>query len=602
MSAPKSITVTIDGKRCAGREGQTILQIAQANDVYIPTLCYLEHLSAWGGCRVCIVEIAGSAKVVPACSTPATDGTEIIANSPRLHHLRRNTLEFLFSERNHICPFCEMNHGDCGLQHQGYVHGIETIRYPYLYPSLPVDTSGKYFALDHNRCMLCTRCVRACDEMEGTHTLDISSRGGNNRVVVDLGATLGTSETCTLCGACVASCPTGALFDKASAFRGKLNTCQTVRTTCAECPVGCGLLVYTKEDRIVEVFGDFDSPVSRGHLCARGRYETWAEPRQRILQPMIRANGSLKTVTWDEALKAARQAAKNIKPDQKAVLISPRLNNETISTLKKFQRIGLFVAQNEAALCAEGDRSPDGMARLGDADAIIVLGAQPSRTHGVVAAKIRTTVRRRGAKLLVFHSRKSDLDRYASICANVVSLEHKFWEEVAGVLEGAQRPVLVYGPEAMTPIGVEVLERLIKIFESKPAGQPPALIALPTNSNSLTLAPGGIEPIEDIGPWLDMKPLKFLHIVASDEPDGGARLLDEKHVRRLLEEIDCVVVQAAYQSPLTDLAKIVLPAVIWCEKKGTVTNFEGRELPLQAALPERGEARQDQEILEAISK
>jgi formate dehydrogenase major subunit len=602
MSAPKSITVTIDGKRCAGREGQTILQIAQANDVYIPTLCYLEHLSAWGGCRVCIVEIAGSAKVVPACSTPATDGTEIIANSPRLHHLRRNTLEFLFSERNHICPFCEMNHGDCGLQHQGYVHGIETIRYPYLYPSLPVDTSGKYFALDHNRCMLCTRCVRACDEMEGTHTLDISSRGGNNRVVVDLGATLGTSETCTLCGACVASCPTGALFDKASAFRGKLNTCQTVRTTCAECPVGCGLLVYTKEDRIVEVFGDFDSPVSRGHLCARGRYETWAEPRQRILQPMIRANGSLKTVTWDEALKAARQAAKNIKPDQKAVLISPRLNNETISTLKKFQRIGLFVAQNEAALCAEGDRSPDGMARLGDADAIIVLGAQPSRTHGVVAAKIRTTVRRRGAKLLVFHSRKSDLDRYASICANVVSLEHKFWEEVAGVLEGAQRPVLVYGPEAMTPIGVEVLERLIKIFESKPAGQPPALIALPTNSNSLTLAAGGIEPIEDIGPWLDMKPLKFLHIVASDEPDGGARLLDEKHVRRLLEEIDCVVVQAAYQSPLTDLAKIVLPAVIWCEKKGTVTNFEGRELPLQAALPARGEARQDQEILEAISK
>jgi formate dehydrogenase major subunit len=602
MSAPKKITVTIDGKKCVGREGQTILQIARANDVYIPTLCYLEHLSPWGGCRVCIVEMVGSPKVVPACSTPAADGAQIVATSPRLQHLRRNTLEFLFSERNHICPFCAMNDGDCELQHQGYVHGIETIRYPYLYPSLPVDTSGRYFALDHNRCMLCTRCVRACDEMAGTHTLDISNRGGNNRVVIDLGATLGTSETCTLCGACVAACPTGALFDKPSAFRGKLNTCQTTHTTCSECPVGCGLLVYTKENRIVEVFGDLDSPVSQGRLCVRGRYETWAEPRERILQPMIRHNGSLSPASWDEALKTVQQAAQKARPDQQALLISPRLNNETLATLKRFSRVGVFVAPNEAALCADGDRSPDSLARLHDADAIILLGAQPSRTHGVVAAHIRTAVRRRGAKLVVLHSRKSDLDQYAALCANVVSLEHRFWDHVATVLQGALRPVLVYGAEAMTPIGVEVLERLIKIFGARPAGQAPALIALPASPNSVTLTAGGIEPVEDVGPWLDLKPLKFLHIVASDEPDGGARLLDEKHVRRLLDEIACVVVQTAYRSPLTDLAKVVLPAAIWCEKQGTLTNFEGRELPLQAALPPRGQARQDQEILEAVLK
>jgi NADH dehydrogenase/NADH:ubiquinone oxidoreductase subunit G len=242
------------------------------------------------------------------------------------------------------------------------------------------------------------------------------------------------------------------------------------------------------------------------------------------------------------------------------------------------------------------------MAKLHDADAIIVLGAQPSRAQGVVAAKIRTTVRLRGAKLLIFHTRKSDLDQYATICANVVGLERKFWGRVADVLKDAKRPVLVYGPEAMTPIGVAVLERLVKIFEAKTAGPAPALIALPTSPNSLTLAAGGIEPVEEVGPWLDAKPLKFLHIVASDEPDGGARLLDEKYVRTLLEEIDCVVVQAAYQSRLTGLAKVVLPAAIWCEKKGTITNFEGRELPLQTVLPPRGEARQDQEILEAVLK
>ena len=134
MIAPKQITLKINGKSCVGQEGETILQVAQANDVYIPTLCHMKHLSPWGGCRLCIVEIAGSPKVVPSCSTPATDGADVIATSPRLHQLRRNTLELLFSERNHICPICEMNNGDCGLQHQGYVHGIDSIRYPYLYP------------------------------------------------------------------------------------------------------------------------------------------------------------------------------------------------------------------------------------------------------------------------------------------------------------------------------------------------------------------------------------------------------------------------------------------------------------------------------------
>ena len=602
MIAPKKITLTIDGRRCTGQEGQTILQIAQAHDIHIPTLCYLKHLSPWGGCRMCIVEIVGSPKVVPACSTPAMDGKQVVTNSESLHKLRRSTLELLFSERNHICPFCVMNNGDCELQQQGYRHGIDAIRFPYLYPALPVDLSGKYIALDQNRCILCTRCVRTCEEMEGTHSLDIANRGAKNHVVVDLGATFGTSDSCTSCGACVAACPTGALFDKAAAFRGKLGTCRIVRTTCTECPVGCGLLVYTKENRIVEVFGDFDSPVSEGHLCVRGRYETWAEPRRRILQPLLRRHGKLEPATWDEALQAVRQAAQKAKPVQKAVLVSPRLNNETVATLKKFERVGVFVAQNEAALCAEGDRCPDSMAKLHDADTIILLGARPSHAQGVVAAKIRTTVRRQGAKLLIFHTRKSDLDQYADICANVVSLEHKFWDRVAEVLQDAKRPVLVYGPEAMTPIGVAVLERLIKIFEAKNAGPAPALIPLPTSTNSLKLAAGGIEPVEEVGPWLDLKPLKFLHIVASDEPDGGARLLDERYVRALVEEIDCVVVQAAYQSRLTDFAQVVLPAAIWCEKQGTITNFEWRELPLQAVLPPRGEARQDREILEAVLK
>jgi NADH dehydrogenase/NADH:ubiquinone oxidoreductase subunit G len=287
------------------------------------------------------------------------------------------------------------------------------------------------------------------------------------------------------------------------------------------------------------------------------------------------------------------------------MLISPRLTTETVGALRevsaRFNRVGMFVARNEAALCASPDVSSDSMQELRDADAVIVLGAQPSRDNGVVAAKIRTTVRRRGAKLLIFHARKSDLDPYADICANVVSLERSFWKRVADTLKDVKRPVLVYGPDAMTPIGVTVLDRLIGVFEKKRSGRAPHLIPLPVSSNGLALAASGVEPLEDIAGWLDAQPLNFLHIVASDEPDGGARLLEEKHVRTLLEQIDCVVVQASYESALTELARVVLPAAIWCEKNGMITNFEGRELPLRAVVPPRGEAREDRAILEALS-
>lgn len=605
MIAPKEITLTINGQPCKGAQGQTILQIAHANGIEIPTLCYLKNLSPWGGCRMCIVEIKGSPKVVPSCATPAVDGNTIITNSPRLQQLRRLTLELLFSERNHFCPICPMNKGDCDLQQQGYKAGIDAIRYPYLYPALPQDVSGKYFGLDHNRCILCTRCVRTCDEIEGVHTLDIGYRGVKNQIIIDLNSTFGASTSCTLCGACVAACPTGALFDKAAAFHGPLAQCQQTRTTCIECPVGCGLVVHTKDNRVVDVFGDPASSVNRGHLCVKGRYGTWAEPRRRILEPLVRRDGKLHPATWDAALGVVRQAIREAIDWESALLVSPRVTNETIGTLQTvgvhFDRVGMFVADKEAALCGMPEFSPDSLRRIEDADAIILIGADPGRTHGVIAAKIRTAVRKRGAKLIILESHRGDLDACADISAPVVSLERKFWHHLGEVLSQTKRPVLIYGPTAMTPVGITILDRLIETLST--GGNGGAMLApiqLPTSTNSLALAAAGVEPVEDISTWLGVQPLDFLQIVAGDEPDGGARLLKERHVRVMLEQIDCVVVQAAYASALTDIARVVLPSTIWSEKNGSTTNFEGRVLPLRAALPPHGQAREDAAILEMI--
>jgi bidirectional [NiFe] hydrogenase diaphorase subunit len=206
-------TLQIDGQDVGAREDQTILEVAQENGIYIPTLCHVDGLSEVGACRVCLVEIKGSPKLLPACVTKVQEGMEVVVNSERLTNYRRVIVEMLFSERNHICSVCVTN-GHCELQTLAQKLGITHITVPYRHPRLTVDASHQRYMLDHNRCILCTRCVRVCDEIEGAHTWDLDGRGVSSRVITDLKRPWGESETCTACGKCVHVCPTGALFEK----------------------------------------------------------------------------------------------------------------------------------------------------------------------------------------------------------------------------------------------------------------------------------------------------------------------------------------------------------------------------------------------------
>lgn len=206
-------TLLIDGKQCGARVDQTILEVARENGIFIPTLCELDGLSEIGACRLCIVEIKGSKKLQPACVTRVHDGMEVTVNSERLQDYRKMILELLFSERNHICSVCVTN-GHCDLQALAQKLGVTHITVPYRHPWMPVDASHPRFVADHNRCILCTRCVRVCHEVEGAHVWDLHGRGENARVVNDLNGAWGDSETCTGCGKCVHVCPTGALSEK----------------------------------------------------------------------------------------------------------------------------------------------------------------------------------------------------------------------------------------------------------------------------------------------------------------------------------------------------------------------------------------------------
>jgi bidirectional [NiFe] hydrogenase diaphorase subunit len=205
-------TLIIDEQEVSARRGQTILEVARENEIYIPTLCHMEGLSDVGACRMCLVEIKGSKKLLPACVATVFEGMEVSTNTERLKQHRRTILELLFAERNHICSVCVAN-GHCELQTLGQEQGLTHIRLPYRNPQLTVDASNERFTIDHNRCILCTRCVRVCAEIEGAHVWDVMGRGINSIVITDLHEDWGSSS-CTRCGKCVQVCPTGALFDK----------------------------------------------------------------------------------------------------------------------------------------------------------------------------------------------------------------------------------------------------------------------------------------------------------------------------------------------------------------------------------------------------
>jgi bidirectional [NiFe] hydrogenase diaphorase subunit len=206
-------TLTIDGKQVSAEEGETILQAATDAGIRIPTLCHLEGVYDVGACRLCLVEVTGINKLLPACTTRVAEGMDVKTDTERLRKYRRITLELLFAERNHVCAVCVSN-GHCELQTLAYEQGMDHVRFEYRFPKWDVDITHPLFGIDHNRCIVCTRCVRVCWHIEGAGTKNVAGRGSQSRIISDLSAPWGQSATCTSCGKCVQACPTGALFHR----------------------------------------------------------------------------------------------------------------------------------------------------------------------------------------------------------------------------------------------------------------------------------------------------------------------------------------------------------------------------------------------------
>ncbi len=346
--------LTLDGRSVAFREGQTLLEVARENHVKIPSLCYHRKTGPAGRCRLCIVEVEGQRTLITACTAAAQEGQVVHTNTERVREARRMIVNLLLSSGEHNCIACEQN-GACELQDAAYDLGIESPAFLVSGPEIELDTSSEMVTVDRRKCILCGRCVVACNNVVVNEVLGIGERSFDSHIMFDMDRPMGTSS-CVQCGECVQICPVGAIIDKKAVGKGRMFNLDKVDTTCPYCGVGCQVTLHVDRDanRIVRVTGREVEP-NDGMLCVKGRYGfEFPSSEKRLTQPMIRKNGKLEPVSWDEALDYTAGRIKEIVgkhgPDVFSAFGSGRVTNENNYAIAKFARA--VIKTNNVDHCA----------------------------------------------------------------------------------------------------------------------------------------------------------------------------------------------------------------------------------------------------------
>lgn len=580
------VNITINGRQLHARVGQTVLEAAAAAGIDIPALCNHPALKPEGACRVCLVEIEKQRTLQPACTFPVIEGMVVQTESEKVIAARKFALQMLFSERTHYCMVCPTSGSDhstdCELQKLAYRYGMECWNYaPNYHKHWPVDASRKYIIMDHGRCILCRRCIRACDQIAANHALGIQQRGAKSMVTADDGLPVGTSS-CVSCGTCVQICPTGALTDRRSSYMGHETEVKRTKATCMGCSVGCGVEGLTRDNVLLRIEGDWSAP-NHGLLCSDGRFDACDMPLPRLKAPLLRRDGKLVEVSWSEALGAAAKRLGEAK--RVAGLVSPRTINENLVAFSCF--FNELLKSDEVALLYGGVPpvelgTPATLEDLPQSDCVIIVGGNPVKHQKVIAYLAKRAFDHEAKIVIVNNGSTDELDALSDMRLRLDGIAHQSASpfemlrytyhlrldgiaKLRGMVEPAKRPVVLYGPNLSTAAYAALRGLSDKV----------KFLPLVEGTNAAGAAALGLTARAVQG--------DVLYVLAGDEVPSGQQL----------PKAEFTIVQAAYRSAWTDAADVVLPARIWSEKKGHIVNMEGRQLPVVPLLEAPKDIRAD---------
>ncbi len=614
------IKLTIDGKTVEAPEGATILRAAKQAGIEIPTLCDHPKLEPYGGCRLCVVELEGARAPVTACTMPVSNGMVVRTDTAKLHEIRKFVLMLLFSERNHYCMYCQKSGGDCELQNAAYGEAMTHWPIQPAWNTFAVDSSHPFFVVDHNRCILCRRCVRACGELVGHFTLGMHERGAQTMLVADYDVPLGESSCLECnCGNCVQACPTGAFIDRTSAYHGLDKAVEHVKSTCVQCSVGCGIEMVVHDNQLLRIDGDWDAPVNDGLLCEQGRYTPMYDRRERLVTPLVKKNGALKAATWDEALDvlAAKLGPLAGQRGSVAAAASARLPAEALHLFKQLFAEGV---KSRQVTSLEAAALPSGVVEakvdvLKEADCVLSVGVDLTKDHRVAGFFVKRALPqglqwitldavdgahhhfaqhalkvKSGTEAAVLHALMQasgkpaphDLAAYtpeavaakAGVTAEKITL-------AAQALAVAQSPVLVYG-KGLPAETLTAVAGLAKLLGAK-------VVGVKGQANSLAAAAYGLDQA------LEVKGSQAVFVALGDEAPS-------QKLVQALEQAPFLAVQASYVSPLTARADVVLPVEMWAEQAGHYVSLDGRVQAAQRGVTPAEDVRSSAAVLQQLGE
>ena len=599
------VNLTIDGTKIEVEGGTTILDAARQANIDIPTLCDHTTLTPYGGCRLCVVEVEGAKTLQPSCTLPAANDMVVFTDTEKVRAARKFVLTMIFSERNHFCPYCNVTGGDCELQNSAYAEGMTHWPIQPNWKPYPVDASHPFIILEHNRCILCRRCVRACSELVGNFTLEFEDRGAASMLIADLNVPLGESS-CISCGTCVQVCPTGTLIDRWSAYQGKETEVDITNSICQGCSVGCGINVLTRNNRLVRIEGDWDGEINGGVICDVGRFHPMVETRDRVLSPMVMKNNSLQPSSWEEAFSAVESQLKS-NNGKKVGVASTRLSLEALDVFKQFceglgvdsigsTEDGKFTDPAFRYLEKNGKFFESRLNNIQAADCYLVLGEDITKDHQVVSFFVKRNLPT-SAKLIQISESKTGFNSFADVsiqmppsktaeflnnlstlinsgsstqisaAAKKFDVDNAVLEDAVEFLKSSSSPVVIFGSRQEFSDGSVIYDSAAK-FTQEVKGK---FISTKGNINSL-----GASQLE-INKFADLNDAEVVFAAAGDEN------LDENFIKKF-EKVPFLVVFSSYKSRLTESANVVLPVENWMEQSGHFLNLDGHILKSHASL------------------